>query len=112
MSSRAGRSGTIITIGAVLGVVVLIAPSKPAGANVNPPYSRYGAGYQVFSSTVPPTTATTQFQVPTVTCSRQSSTVGLGTTIISNGGPHFAQSWVEIGCTKKGIPIYRGLIVL
>jgi hypothetical protein len=109
MNSVTMRVRLLSAIGTGLALSVLvIAPAAPAFASVHVTYYPGNAGYQVYSTSVPPASTTAQFHVPSLTCTNVKESIGFGVLVENTTGG--SSSPIVSETCKKGKAVYKGYI--
>jgi hypothetical protein len=98
------RVRRLMAAGAATAAITVSALALPTDAFAqSPPISYYpsNAGYAVFSTTTPPTSATAQLQVPTLSCTKTKAGVGFGALVENSDGTVIGDPVVVEQCVKR-----------
>lgn len=106
------RTSAVAALGVAAGLSVqMLAPAAPAfAAGVPVTYYAGNAGYDVYSTSVPPANASVQFQVPTLSCAKGKQDIGFGI-LLENTSGGVSQPIVDEACAK-GKPVYTAFILI
>ncbi len=109
--NRIARTSGVAAVGVAVGLSVqMLAPTTAFAAGVPVIYFAGNAGYQVYSTSVPPASASVQFQVPTLTCAKGKQGIGFGI-LLENTSGGVSQPIVYEACVK-GNPVYTAFILI
>jgi hypothetical protein len=105
------RAAALLAVGVALGIAVplLDSPAPAYAAGLPFTYYQSNAGYAVFSSSIPPTTASAQFRVPALTCNKVKKAVGFGVVVENSDDSSRGSPTVGEACVKN-TPIYTANI--
>lgn len=102
-----------VAIGTVVATVTLVAliPGPAFAGGVPIAYYAGDAGYEVISTSVPPATASVEFNVPALSCTSSKSGVGFGLVVENASGSLRGSPTVGAACVKRK-PVYTANINL
>ncbi len=95
--------------GLAVGACLVMQPTSASAANLPVSYYPTNAGYAVYSTSTPPTTAIAQLRVPALTCSTENTGVGFGVVVENADGSSRGSPTVGEAC-NKGQAVYTANI--